>query len=203
MRIILAVCFIFGILIAVGVSLSTLLPEGPGILGGLIMGVALIAAAVAATVLFNAPGANAFGLRSAEAVLAELERRGLLMTEHYHASRAFSVEEYEDEGSHYFVELTDGRVLYLTGQYLLDYEPIDDSEEAAIRRFPCESFMVRWHRTEGYTVDLVCEGAVFEPEVVLPSFSRRAYREGFVPEDRAIITDRTYTEIRDQIARGV
>ena len=51
------------------------------------------------------------------------------MSERFTASRAFAVEEFEDEGSHYFVDLTDNRVLFLSGQYLYDYEPLEDAEE--------------------------------------------------------------------------
>ena len=62
--------------------------------------------------------------------------------------RAFGVKEFEDEGLHYFLELTDGRVLVLSGQYLYDYEAIsDDSETNRPRAFPCSEFTLRRHKT--------------------------------------------------------
>ena len=47
--------------------------------------------------------------------IEESEGQGLLLTEEYQATRAFQLDEWEDEGSHYFVELRDGSVLYLNG----------------------------------------------------------------------------------------
>lgn len=75
------------------------------------------------------------------------------MSEAYRVKRAFQVEEFEDEGSHYYIELDDRRVLFLSGQYLYDY----DSEDPP-RAFPCTEFVVRRHRTKGYVVDISLSG---------------------------------------------
>ncbi|MGA0525210.1 hypothetical protein ACO2WH_25480, partial [Escherichia coli] len=56
--------------------------------------------------------------------LAELDAKGLLVRQRFQATRAFAVEAFEDEGPQYYIELSDGRVLYLNGQYLYDSEPI-------------------------------------------------------------------------------
>ena len=74
----------------------------------------------------------------------------LIVDTPFQATRAFGVEDYGDEGSHYFLELADGSgILALCGQYLYAYEPItDDPELNQPRRFPCTSFTVRRHRTE-------------------------------------------------------
>ena len=71
------------------------------------------------------------------------------------------MEEFEDEGLHYFIELVDGRVLFLSGQYLYDYEPIsDDPESNQPRSFPCTEFTVRRHKNDGCVVDLLRAGTV-------------------------------------------
>lgn len=56
-----------------------------------------------------------------------LRSMNLLSTTHYRARRSFEVDMYEDEGRHLFVELVDGSVLYLTGQYLFDYDSTVES----------------------------------------------------------------------------
>jgi hypothetical protein len=202
MRVVLAGCFSFvAMLLSVGV-LAVLEPKAPAPLVGMLAGGVLVGAAVVAVRLFNPRGVHPLGFKSPEQHVAELQRGGLLMSERFTASRAFGIQEFEDEGIHYFVGLTDGRVLFLSGQYLYDYEPLVDTEGSCPRRFPCGSFTVRWHRTEHYTVDLVCEGVAFEPEVTLPSFTTHDYRAGVIPRDRAVITDRTYDALKEAFSRA-
>ena len=104
-------------------------------------------------------------------LVENLEEQGSLVASDYKARRAIQVEECEDEGSHYFVELEDGSVLYLNGQYLRYYDPIDFPDQPQPRSFPCTSFTLRRHRESGYTVDIICHGEVLEPEVIVPAFS--------------------------------
>ena len=47
--------------------------------------------------------------------LARLESQGLLLRQRFRANRAFGVDELEDEGSHYVIELEDRSVLFLSG----------------------------------------------------------------------------------------
>ena len=61
--------------------------------------------------------------KSTEELIAELEAKNLVRREVFHARRAFQVEETEDEGSNYFLELANGRVLFISGQMLYEYEP--------------------------------------------------------------------------------
>ena len=49
----------------------------------------------------------------------------------YDVSDALAVEEFEDEGLSYYLELTDGRVVFLMGQYL--YEPVEQLQFPARR----------------------------------------------------------------------
>ena len=123
-----------------------------------------------------------FTRRAAQARQQALEREGVLVREHFRATRAFEVEEFEDEGPHCFVELDDGSVLYLTGQVLWDYGPMsegdEDDEFPHSRQFPCTEFEVLRHAREGYIVQLVCRGKVLEPEVVLPNEAMPTWPRG-------------------------
>ena len=198
MRVLLAGLFVFGGMILAVAILSPLLPTRfPPLLLGLGMAMLMLLLCVLALVLFNRPGTHLLGIGGADAFIRDLEERGLLVSTDYRATRAFQVDEVEDEGPHYFVELEDGRILYLNGQYLFEYEETDDDLELTQpRRFPCTEFTVRRHRDAGFVLDLLCGGRVLEPEVVAPPFSNLDYREGRIPEDGEIIISRTYEEIK-------
>lgn len=163
------------------------------------IGIALFAlgASVLVMWLFNSRRSRAGGGRTAAEFLAELERLGLLETATFRATRAFGVQEFEDEGLHYFLELDDGRVLFLSGQYLYDYEPItDDPGMNQPRMFPCTEFTVRRHRTERYGIDILCGGRVLEPEAVGPPFSKKAWAAKQVPEDGQILGTASYEALK-------
>ena len=166
-------------------------------------GIAAVMAAlmVLALWLFNPRGSNPFGRMTEEEHLRELERLGLLESTAFRATRAFGVEEFEDEGLHYFLELTDGRVLFLSGQYLYDYEANPDTGTTQ-RSFPCTEFTVRRHKNEGYAVEIVCAGAVLEPEVMAPSFGKKVWQRNRIPEDGQVITDIPYDRLKQQMSGG-
>ncbi len=114
----------------------------------------------------------------------ELEARGLLVCSSFRADRAFRVDEFNEEGPHYFLELEDGGgILHLCGQYLYAYEPFDGSR----RHFPCTEFTVRRHAELGYVVDLICGGLIIEPEVEAPPYGEQDFKQRRVPEDGAIL----------------
>lgn len=171
-RVILAAMFIF---VAMMVVVGWLASDGDNLTywGSVVIMATLGAAIFIAMFLFNPRGSrpSLFGLNKGENLEA-LERDGILVRESFSATRAFAVAEYEDEGLHYFLELTNGDVLYLTGQLLYEFEPNegdeDDLRPPQPRRFPCTEFEVLRHRTEGYLADLICRGDVLEPEVLLP-----------------------------------
>ncbi|KRG47312.1 hypothetical protein ARC20_02985 [Stenotrophomonas panacihumi] len=158
---------------------------------------AMLAASGLSLFLFNRSGLRPQLRRQSHAVfIADLHAQGLLQREAFQAKRAFAVAEFEDEGSHYFIELDDGRVLYLGGQYLYDFEPLeaDDGEPEQQRSFPCREFEVLRHRQAGYVVDIVCRGQVLEPELVAPPFGKREMRD--LPEDGELIVDRDYETLK-------
>lgn len=134
-----------------------------------------------------------------QARVQKLERSGLLEVTSFRATRAFQVEEFEDEGSSYFIEVENGAVLFMSGQYLYDYDPIDDdSEIIQLRRFPCTEFTVKRDHQNNECVDLLCEGEVIEPEMVVPPFNEDDFRKDRVPEDGQIITHRTYDDFKQE-----
>ncbi|HMV47459.1 MAG TPA: hypothetical protein PLD20_28605 [Blastocatellia bacterium] len=184
----LAIC----VLIAGAIFPDTVSPTWIG------FGLAFVASCMfyAVDMLFNPPKSSA---EQRQDYVQRLEQKSLLESASFQARRAFQVEEFEDEGSSYFLELEDGAVLFLSGQYLYEYEPIaDDPELDPSRRFPCTEFTVKRYRQQGYCVDLICAGTVLEPEVLAPPFSEKDFREDRVPEDGQIITDRTYDALKQE-----
>lgn len=167
---------------------------------GLGLGLLLVCLGIVALVLFNPWWANPFRRMTPEEHLRLLNAKGLLVSSEFQVLRAFGVEESNDEGLHYFLELVDGRVLYLSGQYLYDYEPISDEPELnQPRRFPCTNFTVRRHKTEGYVVELVCGGTVIEPEFTAPRLTRQGRRSIGDPQDGQILSDQPYDVLKEKV----
>jgi hypothetical protein len=144
-----------------------------------------------AMVLFRGKGPGRISAEAYAVRIRKLEEDGLLVLQSFRARRAFQVDEFEDEGSHYYVELEDGVVLFLTGQYLYNYAP-----RAGRRTFPCSKFTVRRHKEKGFAVDILCQGEVIEPEVQAPWFDEEDYRKRLIPEDGTLLRDKTYDQIK-------
>jgi len=160
---------------------------------GIILTVVFFGAMFVAIVIFNYKKSN---VKNQGMGIEELEKAGLVQRERYSAVRAFQVEEWEDEGSQYFVELDDKRVLFLCGQYLYEYEPADYEQPPVPRRFPCVEFEVFRHRSTKNALDIVCHGAVIEPEFTAPPFTEEEHEKNQVPKDGNIIPNRSYDEIK-------
>jgi hypothetical protein len=93
----------------------------------------------------------------------------------YEVIDAINVEEQEEEGSMYFLQLRDGRILFIAGQHLYDLE-----EE---KRFPNTRFQaVRTPRTR-HLLDFVCLGDYLPPTGRGRAFTVHDYDAGLVPED--------------------
>jgi len=199
MRVVAGGLFVFlGMLVSFALLRSVLPAAPPWLMGG---GVSLVMLGLAAVSLwlFNPKGTDPFGRRSLEEQLRELRRLDLLEASSFRAKRAFGVEEYEDEGLHCYIELESGSVLFLSGQYLYDYEPItDDPELNQPRRFPCSEFTVHRHRQERFVADITCGGSVLEPEGIAPPLGARVWRAGGVPEDGQVITTATFEELKER-----
>ena len=201
LRILLAGLFVFGAILGVVVLLGTFQSSGdlpPWAAAAAI--VVMIAALLAALQFFNAKGRRLSDtLKSAGELVAGLDAAGLVSREKFSARRCFSVTETGDEGPHYYLELDDGRVLFLSGQYLHDYaEIVDDPELNRPASFPCERFEILRHKTEGHVLSIACEGRLLVPELEAPPFSRRDFRR--VPADGAIIADKTFDQLKQERA---
>jgi hypothetical protein len=138
--------------------------------------------------------------RTREEIQAERQAwddAGLLSHESFHARRAFEVDEFEDEGAHFFVELEDGSVLYLSGQFLYEYEPIDTRKIQRPRTFPCTQFTIRRFKQDNAIIDILCSGEVLEPEVTTPPFFEEDLRkDGWIAEETILIRDKAYDQLK-------
>lgn len=100
-------------------------------------------------------------------------REGQAEQLHVTASEVVELEEYEDEGSGFFFDVGDGRLLYMQGQYLDDDALNDDSSSeqpaedgsAAVRtpRFPCREFEIVRASYSQEVLTLRCLGDYLPP----------------------------------------
>jgi hypothetical protein len=149
--------------------------------------------------LFNLGVRRPWSPTSAD-IARRLDEQGLLVAEQFRAVQALEiVDEFEDGGLSYFLELESGEVLFLWGQYLYDY----DARAGRSRAFPSTEFTVRRHKEKGHVVDIVCGGTVLEPELAATPFREVDFKAGKVPEDGEIIRDRTYDEIKAHALRAL
>ena len=110
---------LFGAIGALGDDAFERSPRGLG----LALGLGLVGFGYLLTRWLNRGAVDELGFSVAADRIEELARQGLVVTTEFRARRALTIAEFEDEGSHYFVELDDGRALFLTGQHLYDHEP--------------------------------------------------------------------------------
>lgn len=203
MRALLAGLFVFGSMLGTVALIGDLYPDGrwPWWPAPLIICV-MFGSMLLSLFIFNRPGFRpGLAPMDLEDRIAELDGKGLLVRQSFQALRAFSVEETEDEGSTYFIELDNHNVLVLTGQYLYEFEPTtDDPELDQARKFPCTEFEILRHKQAGYVLDIKCNGTVLEPELTGP-YTKAEIRRG-VPEDGDIITGRDYDAIKQERASG-
>jgi hypothetical protein len=193
MRVILAAISSLGfMLLAVVILLGPLEGKVPDSVATAVIVLTFVLAILGSCIVFNRHNE-----RWPYQTIEEMEKEGVVVSAEFRAKRAFQVEEVEDEGLHYYLELIDGSVLYLSGQYLYDHEPIDDDSEIdQERKFPCTEFLIKRHRTEGYALEIVTGGIPFEAEEIVPQPSRKYYRFHTVPEDGDIIHDKSYDQIK-------
>src|SRR5262249_17701232 len=92
---------------------------------------------------------------------------------------AIEVAEEEDEGKHFYLRLADGRVLFLSGQYL--------DETVASRRFPARRISMVRTLNSGIVLSMRPDGDYLAPSSVRPSFTEREHARGRVPDDGAIV----------------
>jgi hypothetical protein len=95
---------------------------------------------------------------------------------------AIEVEEFEDEGRHAYLELKDGRVLFLSGQYLYD-----NDEDDTTPRFPNDELLITRLPHAGDILDLERLGDYLSPSATLPPFVEDDHLNDRVPGDGQIL----------------
>ena len=120
-------------------------------------------------------------------ILVALEE-GFLVTEDYDVSEAIEVEESEDEGLHFLLDVGEGRTLFLSGQYL--YEPVTAG------RFPSSRIRIFWNSRENYTFGVETLGDRLLPTRRLPSLTARVLESKVFPNDRDVLA-----QDLDEVAR--
>ncbi len=175
---------ILSVLAAVNLALKNSRPDlGEKIL---VVGVCLTLFALG---LISWVGARRSGHDACARERERLRGQGLLRRDEYRVTRAFRLAERLVEGPHYFLELADGRVLYLCGQYLY--------EEDASAIFPTGTFAVERHAVLGSVFDVLCEGARVPLAADLPA-SDRLEADGWQDgEVRAVSFDALLAEYKN------
>lgn len=189
-----AACFLVMLLFIGGSLLASLEPDWTGAkIVGLVNFVCAIIAGLALLHVIQSPSQSFLNGPS----LADLEQAGMVTSAEYKASRAIMVEEFEDEGLFYLLDIGGGRTLCMTGQDLYDYEPLDEKEDGEFRarRFPCTHFEVKFHSKDGYILDIVCHGQAFDPQYSFEHFTRQDCEQGRNPENGDIVTSPTFEEL--------
>ncbi len=153
---------------------------------------------LAAYVLFNLGVPRPWN-PTPEDVARKLNEQGLLTKETLYATRALQViDDYDNEGPSYLLELIDGGVLFLSGYYL--YRIATHRKHMGI--FPCTEFTLQRDKQTGQVVNIVCSGTPLSPEIVPLAFSDVNFTTP-VPEDGQIIRDRTYDELHATAMRAI
>ena len=111
--------------------------------------------------------------------MADALENGKLGTADFDVHEAIAVEEAEDEGLIFFLDIGNGRTLFLAGQYL--YTPCEEN------RFPSDKIRVYWHTELGLTYGVECLGDRLLPCEVLPPLDPDVIDRAFNPSDRDVI----------------
>ena len=191
-----AISFLIGLFL-IATAITALLPQSaPEWQTGIAILMSAGLSLYLTNMLVNVRGTRFWSISRAPESTEQLEQEGLLSSTEFHATRAFQVEEFHDEGSNYFLELQDGSVLFLSGHYLCEHEPLEfDDRIVQQREFPCTEFVVR-RRDDGSVADIQCRGRVLEPEVVTPPFPEEDFRNKALPKDGDIVSSSTYDEVK-------
>jgi hypothetical protein len=111
--------------------------------------------------------------------MADALENGKLGTADFDVHEAIEVEEAEDEGLIFFLDIGNGRTLFLAGQYL--YTPCEES------RFPSDRIRVYWHTDLDLTYGVESLGDHLLPSDTLPPLDPDVIDQAFNPLDREVI----------------
>ena len=192
-----ALSFFIGFFAITGACMALLPANAPEWMMGVVILLGFSLSLFLTNRLVNAPGTNFWSLGRASEPPERPEQEGLLVSTAYEATRCFQVEESDEEGPQYFIELRDGSVLYMNGRYLDAFGPRKTLKVIdRPRKFPCTDFVVRRDRYDRSVLDIQCRGSVLEPEIVMPAFEESDMQGGRMLQDGDIITSRTYEEMK-------
>jgi hypothetical protein len=99
------------------------------------------------------------------------------------ASDAIKIEEFEDEGIGYYLNIGDGKVLFIQGQYLYD----DNEDSKAYPKIPSTRMSINRAAISKIPLDVKFVGEYLSPSHTNPPFTTEEYENNRVPEDSAIL----------------
>lgn len=108
-----------------------------------------------------------------------------LRTDTFQVLRAVRIEELEDEGLHFLLELQGGRTLFLSGQFL--YEPV----EAGL--FPSSILTIHRDERSDDVVSMECKGKRVTVTSTHPAFTLDEIERGVVPDNFAEFPEKPET----------
>ena len=168
------------------------------------LGVALVSL-VPLYFIVNAPGFLRW-LRgiSPDDHLKQLEADGKAVRENYRMRRAMTFEDWGTSSIAHLIELDDGRLLCLHGQYYYDFEPIDDDPEVnQPRRFPTSEFSLLRDARNGTVLMLTPGNEVVAPTVCAPIAKyKKMYELGIRLEDGELITGMSFEAAQKAVQAG-
>ena len=112
--------------------------------------------------------------RRSETIRKDLEG-GKAEVRRYEVTDAIRVEEFEDEGTGFYLRLKDGRTLFLVGQHF--YELEDE------KKFPCTTFEIAETPNAKWPLGFTCTGAYFPPSLRRGPFPESEVKSGRTPCD--------------------
>jgi hypothetical protein len=194
LRVILAVVFIF----AATIWSSDLIPEG---LMPWAMIVVIPLAVFLAFVLFDRGFLRRLLISDEKYIEKQLEK-GRAARETHNVTRALSFEDLRTGRMVHFLELGDGSVMVLYGQYLYEYEPIDDDPEVnQPRLFPTSEFTVVRPRNGDELLDLKVGSNVIGTRLIREPDDYQAIADlGFKLKDGEIVGDVTFDQVEAALA---
>ena len=111
--------------------------------------------------------------------MREAMENGVLSSTEYEIRDVVEIEEFEDEGRHFLLDIGGDRTLVLSGQYL--YEPVESG------KFPSSRIRIYWHAKEGYTFGIECLGNKILPSKTIKPIAEDEDDPNRVASDRELL----------------
>ena len=104
---------------------------------------------------------------------------GVLEVSEYSVKSVIEIEESDDEGMFFLLEVGDNQTLCLRGQYL--YESTERGS------FPSSQIKIFWNKGIGFSYGVEGNGTKLKPKRKLPPLTENQWQLDFLPEDRDLI----------------